>query len=150
MPGLKGKLYKDHLKTLELPSLSYIHKQGDAIQMFQDESQYRKPALQKDLQENSHKLNQRPPRKGVQARSQKTWLLEQPTHGTTCLNMPSKHQTSIASKTELTSPGRSTTTNSMHLLSGQHLKDQLTTNPSSKQRALNRQVNCRMVLNKFK
>ena len=27
---------------------------------------------------------------------------EQSTHGTTCLNMPSKHQTSIASKTELT------------------------------------------------
>ena len=31
---------------------------------------------------------------------------KQSTHGTTCLNMPSKHQTSISSKTELTSPGK--------------------------------------------
>ena len=34
MPGLKGKPYKDCLKTLELPSLLYKNKQGDIIQMF--------------------------------------------------------------------------------------------------------------------
>ncbi|KAK2727689.1 hypothetical protein QYM36_008245 [Artemia franciscana] len=34
MPCLRGKPYKDHLKTLELPSLSNRYKKGDAIQMF--------------------------------------------------------------------------------------------------------------------
>ena len=82
MPGLKEKLYKDCLKTLKLPRLLYRCKQGDTS-------------------EKVYKSENVP----LQTLSQH----KQSTHGTTCPNMPSKHQTSIASKTELTSPGRNTT-----------------------------------------
>jgi len=123
MPGLKGKPYKYCLKTLELPSLSYRGKQGDSIQMFKMKAKivnlpfekfFRKTAINQ-TRRHSEKVY-KPENMPVQTFSQR----EQSTHGRTCLNMPSKYQTSIASKTELTCPGRNTTTNSMHLLSGQH------------------------------
>jgi len=125
MPGLKGKPYKDCLKTLELPSLLYKNKQGDIVQMFKMKAKienlpfdkfFRKTAIHQ-TRGHSEKVYKPEARKHTFAnffsvQAVNTWN-----------NLPEhtiKHQTSIASKTELTGPERNTTTNLTHLLSGQH------------------------------